>query len=416
YDPLGYYHFPEGTLPIYGNGERYRDAIAQFSPQGAQELAGLDQRFLAMYQGFREIPLLGLRSDWKFFPWLLTHYPLQLLKLLPQLPSLNSSVGQMMDQSVQDPWVRRLLDLECFLLSGMKAHETVAPEMAVMFGERHTSVVDYPVGGSGAIVDALVRGIQRWGGIVRLNAHVDQILVEAGQVKGVRLRRGEVIKAPVVISNATIWDTLTHLLKPEDVPPTYRTQGLQTPLVNSFMHLHLGLRAEGLEHLAVHHVVLHDGERDIAAPGNTCMISIPSVLDPSLAPAGHHVIHAYTLEPWAGWLRDEGYEQRKQQRAEPLYRALERVIPDVRSRVALELIGTPLTHQRYLRRHRGTYGPAIAAGQGIFPGSATPIAGLYRVGDSTRPGIGVPAVAASGILCANSLVSPAQVSALLADL
>ncbi|HEY9764027.1 MAG TPA: FAD-dependent oxidoreductase, partial [Trichocoleus sp.] len=47
YDPLGYYHFPEGTLPIYGNGERYRDAIAQFSPQGAQELAGLDQRFLA---------------------------------------------------------------------------------------------------------------------------------------------------------------------------------------------------------------------------------------------------------------------------------------------------------------------------------------------------------------------------------
>lgn len=416
YDPLGYYHFPEGTLPIYGKGEQYRDEIAHFSPRGAQELADLEQRFLDLYRGLREIPLLSLRSDWKLFPWLLTHYPLQLLKLLPQLPLLGGSVGQMIDQSVQDPWVRRLLDLECFLLSGMKAHETVAPEMAVMYGERHTSVVDYPVGGSGAIIEALVRGVERWGGKIRLNAHVDQVLVEGGQVQGVRLRRGEILKAPVVISNATIWDTITHLLKPEDVPPPYRTQSLQTPLVNSFMHLHLGIRAEGLEDLAIHHVVLHDGEQDIAAPGNTCMISIPSVLDPALAPDGHHVIHAYTLEPWSGWLRDAGYEQRKRQRAEPLYRALERIIPDVRSRVALELIGTPLTHQRYLRRYRGTYGPAIAAGQGVFPGSATPIAGLYRVGDSTRPGIGVPAVAASGILCANSLVSPAQVSALLKGL
>ncbi|HEY9877818.1 MAG TPA: NAD(P)/FAD-dependent oxidoreductase [Leptolyngbyaceae cyanobacterium] len=416
YDPFGYYHFPEGTLPIYGNGRQYRDAIAQFSPQGAQELADLEQRFLALYEGLREFPLLGLRSDWKIFPWLLTQHPLQLLKLLPQLPLLAASVGQIMDQTVQDSWVRRLLDLECFLLSGMKAHETVAPEMAVMFGERHHSVVDYPVGGSGAIIEALVRGVQRWGGTIRLNAHVEQVLVEAGQVQGVRLRRGEVLKAPVVISNATIWDTFTRLLKPEDVPPEYRTQALQTPLVNSFMHLHLGIRAEGLDDLAIHHVVLHDGERDITEPGNTCMISIPSVLDSSLAPEGHHVIHAYTLEPWAGWLRDEGYEQRKRQRAEPLYRALERVIPDVRSRVVLELIGTPLTHQRYLRRHQGTYGPAIAAGQGVFPGSATPIAGLFRVGDSTRPGIGVPAVAASGILCANSLVPPAQVTALLKSL
>ncbi|HEY9297585.1 MAG TPA: all-trans-retinol 13,14-reductase, partial [Phormidium sp.] len=75
--------------------------------------------------------------------------------------------------------------------------------------------------------------------------------------------------------------------------------------------------------------------------------------------------------------------------------------PDLKERIHLELIGTPLTHARFLRRYQGTYGPAIAAGQGTFPGPFTPIQGLYRVGDSTLPGIGVPAVAASGILCAN---------------
>jgi phytoene dehydrogenase-like protein len=67
-------------------------------------------------------------------------------------------------------------------------------------------------------VDALVRGLKRWGGELRLNAHVEQILVEAGRVVGVRLRQGEVLKAPIVISNATIWDTYTKLLRKKTYP------------------------------------------------------------------------------------------------------------------------------------------------------------------------------------------------------
>jgi len=118
------------------------------------------------------------------------------------------------------------------------------------------------------------------------------------------------------------------------------------------------------------------------------------------------VVHAYTLEPHDNWQRDNCYQERKKERSQSLYRALERVIPDIRQRVVLELIGTPLTHADYLRRDRGTYGAAIAAGQGMFPSTHTPISGLYRVGDSTMPGIGIPAVAASGILCANTLVQP----------
>jgi phytoene dehydrogenase-like protein len=285
-----------------------------------------------------------------------------------------------------------------------------------MLGERTRAGVEYPVGGSGAIVDALVRGLKRWGGELRLNAHVEQILVESGKAVGVQLRQGEIIKAPVVISNATIWDTYNQLLLKEDLPPSYRDASLKTPAVESFMHLHLGIRAQGLENLTGHHVVVHDANKDITEPGNTCMISIPSVWDASLAPEGHHVVHAYTLEPYEGWHRDGGYEEKKKTRSQPLFKALERVIPDIRDRIVLELIGTPLTHSHYLRRHQGTYGPAIAAGKGMFPGSQTPISGLYRVGDSTMPGIGVPAVAASGILCANTLVTPQQTLELLEHL
>ncbi|MGA7932438.1 MAG: NAD(P)/FAD-dependent oxidoreductase [Kovacikia sp.] len=415
YDPLGHYHFPEGTFPVYRDAERYRAAVEQVSPQAAAELLRLEKRLLALYDALRGIPTLALRADLNLIPVLLGRYLPSLLKLLPHLGVIQGSVADLM-KDVHDPWLRRLIDLECFLLSGLKAEGTIAPEVAFMFGERTRSVVDYPIGGSGAIVQALLRGFQRWHGQLHLGAHVEQILVESGRAVGVRLQTGKVLSAPIVISNATVWDTFTKLLKPEDLPIAYRQQMVETPAIASFMHLHLGIRAEGLESLTGHHVIVHDPNRDITTPGNTCMVSIPSVWDPSLSPLGHHVIHAYTLEPYETWQRNSSYKQDKRERAAPLFQALERVIPDLRQRIVLELIGTPLTHAHYLRRYQGTYGPAIVAGRGTFPGSQTPISGLYRVGDSTLPGIGVPAVAASGILCANSLVKPEQTAALVKKL
>lgn len=413
YDPLGHYHFPDRTLAIYGDASRYQASLAEISPEAAIELQTLTEKMLAIYRPLGAIPTLALRADGWLLPVLAQRYPKAMLQLIPQLRGLGRSMGDFVEQTVQDPWLRRLIDLECFLLSGMKAHGTVAPEMAFMFGERTTSVIDYPIGGSGALVEALVRGLNRWGGTLRLGTHVNKIWVEHNQAQGVILKTGERIRADTVISNATLWDTCNQLLAKTDLPQRYRQTSLDTAAVDSFMHLHLGIRAEGLEDLTIHHVVVHDTDQDITTPGNTCMISIPSVLDPSLAPAGHHGVHAYTLEPWAGWQRDADYGAKKAAKAQTLIRALQKVIPDICDRIVLKLIGTPLTHQRFLRRHQGTYGPAIAAGQGLFPSCKTPIKGLYRVGDSTLPGIGVPAVAASGILCANSLVSPREAAALL---
>ncbi|MEL7142092.1 MAG: NAD(P)/FAD-dependent oxidoreductase [Cyanobacteria bacterium J06643_4] len=413
YEPFGYYHFPEGTLPVFGNGEKYRQAIEQFSPGAANELRQLEEHLLKIYAPLKQIPTLALRADWQLAFLLLRHYSRALAKILPVLPDLGRSMGEVMAPYIQSPWVKRLLDLECFLLSGMTCDETVAPEMAFMFGERSHSVIDYPIGGSGALVEALVRGLKKWGGQLRLGTHVDKIITENKRTRGVLLKDGEHIYAPIVISNATIWDTYHHLLSPEDLPPDYRAKKLDTPTVDSFMHLHLGIRADGLSDIPIHHVVVHNNEASVTQPGNTCMVSIPTVLDPQQAPEGYHTVHAYTLEPFDGWEKDDHYEQKKREKAETLFRAIEKIIPDVRDRIALELIGTPLTHSRFLRRYKGTYGPAIAAKEGRFPSGKTPVKGLYLVGDSTLPGIGVPAVAASAILCANSLVTLKESEGLL---
>lgn len=61
------------------------------------------------------------------------------------------------------------------------------------------------------------------------------------------LSESSILKAPIVISNASIWDTYTQLLDPDHLPASERQAALATPTVDSFMHLHLGIRADSLE-------------------------------------------------------------------------------------------------------------------------------------------------------------------------
>ena len=62
----------------------------------------------------------------------------------------------------------------------------------------------------------------------------------------------------------------------------------------------------------------------------------------------------------------------QEERSQCLWQALERFIPDIRDRAELTLVGTPLTHERFLNRHKGTYGAAISAASGSFPRTTNP--------------------------------------------
>ncbi|WP_373527729.1 phytoene desaturase family protein, partial [Nostoc sp.] len=333
--------------------------------------------------------------------------------------------SRIIDGVVKDPFTRNWLNLLCFLLSGLPADGTSTAEVGFMFADwyRQDAVLEYPIGGSGALVEALVQGLERHGGKLILGAHVEQVLVEGNRAVGVRLRDRQEIRArKAVISNASIWDTL-KLLPETAIPKRFRTKRQGTPECDSFMHLHLGIDAQGLQsNLRCHYIVVNNWEEGMTAPQNVVVISIPSTLDPSLAPPGKHVIHVYTPgnEPYAIWQgmdrKSQEYAQQKRSRAEVMWQALERIIPDIRSRCEVTLVGTPLTHERFLRRHQGSYGPAIPAGSAMFPGPGTPLPGLMCCGDSTFPGIGLPAVAASGMIAANTLAPVKQHLAMLQDI
>ncbi len=416
YDTWGVY-IPEGEFDTTVGADQFCDLLKTIrGPKAIQEWQQLQRVMEPLGKAATALPPAAVRFDLGVLQTV-APYAWDLLRNGPQMARLMGPFSNILNRTVTDPFICNWINLLCFLLSGLPADGTSAAEMAFMFAEWYRPGVqlDYPIGGSGAMVDALVRGLEKHGGTLKLNAYVDQILVEQDRATGVRLRSGEMLQArQAVISNASIWDTL-KLLPDGAVPKSFWEKHQNTPQCESFMHLHLGIDGTGIRpDLACHYIVVNDWQMGIDAPQNVVLVSIPSVLDPSLAPPGKHTIHVYTPgnEPYDLWQgldrRSPAYAELKQQRSQVMWQALERIIPDIRERVAVNLTGTPLTHERFLRRHRGTYGPAISAKEGLFPSPQTPLRGLLCTGDSTFPGIGLPAVAASGMITANTLASVGQ--------
>ncbi|NEQ50279.1 MAG: NAD(P)/FAD-dependent oxidoreductase [Leptolyngbya sp. SIO3F4] len=403
---------PEGDFATTVGADQFCEILQNLRGADAvQEWRELQQIMQPLGAAAIALPPAAMRFDYKALQTV-RHFLPSLLRQTPQVGKLIGPFSRIMNRVVQDDFARNWLDMLCFLLSGLPADGTIAAEVAFMFADWYRPGVqlDYPQGGSASLVAALVRGLKKYGGELKLNVHIEKILLDGDQVRGVRLRDGEeIIATKAVISNASIWDTLKLLPKSPKKLQHFINKRQTTPECDSFMHLHLGIDATGLDNLACHYIVVNDWSCGIDAPQNLVLISIPSVLDPTLAPAGKHTIHVYTPgnEPYALWAeldrRSPEYIKLKQQRAEIMWQALKRIIPDIRLRCDITLVGTPVTHSRFLRRHHGSYGPAIRAGKGVFPGPRTPIKNLWCCGDSIFPGIGLPAVAASGMVLANTL-------------
>ena len=238
---------------------------------------------------------------------------------------------------------------------------------------------------------------------------VDKIEIdERGRAVGVILRKnGQRIRAKkALVSNISVWDLMkSGIVDREKFPATFLKEREDTPGSKSFMHLHVGFTAtrEELCKLQAHYMFIKGWSLGVEATDNAVLLSIPSVHDESLSPPGFGVLHAYlpATEDFTNWegldRKSIEYQQLKESRSAYLWSSIEKVIPDIRTRTIVSRMGTPLTHQRFLRRFKGTYGPAIKAGESSFPFPATPVKGLLLCGDSCFPGIGVPAVAGSGL-------------------
>ena len=260
----------------------------------------------------------------------------------------------------------------------------------------------------GVIAEKLVAGLESHGGAIRYQSRVAQVLIENGQAVGVKLASGEELWARRVVSNATRWDTFGGLVDQEHTPKAETTWRRRYKPSPSFLSLHLGIDAAVVpEGFHCHHLLLERWE-EMEAEQGVVFVSMPTLLDPALAPEGRHILHSFTPSDIEHWkqLSSAEYKAKKAADAAGLVQRLEAILPGLGGAIRHQEIGTPRTHRRFLGRMGGSYGPIPALrlpGLLPMPFNRTGLRGLYCVGDSCFPGQGLNAVAFSGFACAHRI-------------
>jgi phytoene dehydrogenase-like protein len=134
---------------------------------------------------------------------------------------------------MKDPFIKKWFDYLAFALSGENAAHTQAAPIAYMMRDLHNegAVLDYPMGGMEALIQAMVSGIVKHGGELRLNSRVESMIIEENNngkatCKGVVLSDGTRIKATkAVVCNAPLWN-MARILQ-DSIPPMHRRRLLQ---------------------------------------------------------------------------------------------------------------------------------------------------------------------------------------------
>jgi prolycopene isomerase len=413
------YHLP-GGLNVAVDRD-YEAFIARLSALFPHEAKGIRAFYDTCWQVFNcldAMPLLSL-EDPAYLAKVFFRAPLACLGLARWLPF---NVGDVARKHIRDEQLLKLIDMECFCWSVMPADLTPMINAGMVFSDRHAGGINYPKGGVGVIAEKLVAGLESHGGEIRYKARVTQVLIENDQAVGVRLADGEEIRARRVVSNATRWDTFETEQESADVQrprtaalvdaahtpkaeTTWRRRYKPSP---SFLSLHLGVEASVIpEGFHCHHLLLEDWS-EMEGEQGVIFVSIPTLLDPSLAPEGRHIVHTFTPSDIKHWnqLSPSDYKAKKAADAARLVQRLEAILPGLGSAILHQEIGTPRTHRRFLGRMGGSYGPIPALrlpGLLPMPFNRTGLQNLYCVGDSCFPGQGLNAVAFSGFACAHRI-------------
>jgi phytoene dehydrogenase-like protein len=265
-------------------------------------------------------------------------------------------------------------------------------------------------GGPGALTGAMAAAARAAGADIRTGASVARIVVRNERVVGVVLSTGEEIAARAVVSGADPKTTFLTLIDPVDLTPdfltklrNYRSHGTVAKLNLALSALPAFTGAPGPEALSGR---IHIGpeidylERafDHAKYGELSTepwldVSIPSILDPQLAPDGAHVMSVYVhVAPYT--LRGTTWDTARNALRTAVLGTLARFAPGIETTIVAEQIVTPVE----LERDYGFFGGHIFHGELALDQLLTmrpvlgqaqyrgPIGGLYLCSGGTHPG------------------------------
>jgi prolycopene isomerase len=281
--------------------------------------------------------------------------------------------------------------------------------------------VFYPKGGMGKVSEAMADSLLRSGGEIFLGTEADQILIKDGKVEGVLTEDGRIFQSLLTICDVNP-NRLAQML-PQEFRKSFGRKMEQFEYSLSCFILYLAtdlnLNEMGLPYftylrslsdLEEEYRMMRRGE---VPKTPTLIVSVPTLLDPSLAPKGQHIIKVLAAAPYHyqerwGAGNSETYRRIKEEFCQKILRQLElRLIPGLKNNLLFCEAATPLTLERYTGNEQGAmYGLASTPEQigNGRPSHLTPIPGLFQVGHYTRPSHGIVGASLSGLFAARSIL------------
>ncbi|CAN5876909.1 hypothetical protein BH23PLA1_BH23PLA1_39820 [soil metagenome] len=245
------------------------------------------------------------------------------------------------------------------------------------------------------------------GGRIELNTRVEQIEVENGQARGVRLADGRRLPAKVVVSNGDVANTYRKLIAPE-----HRRKWTDRRLERMRYAMSLFVIYFGTDrtypHLPHHSIVLgprYEGllndifDRKVLADDFSLYLHTPTRTDPTLAPPGGECFYVLSPVPHLGGGQD--WDTLKEEYADRILRSLEQkhLVPNLRQHLVTKRIFTPKDFETRLDAFLGSafqFEPILTQSAWFRPhNKSEDVEGLYFVGAGTHPGAGLPGVVSS---------------------
>ena len=325
------------------------------------------------------------------------------------------NIYDILKENFDNPLLKGALSLDAVLgtNSGPRSNNSVFTALHRMSGNTGESAgaASIPLGGMGAVTDALSAAARKFGAEIRTGSPVSSILLEDDKISGVQLASGEKISASVVISNADPKTTIMDLLGARHVEAGFAQKIGNIRMQGNAAKLHLAL--DGLPAFkGVSQEQL--GERLVIAPTveyverafnhskygeysrlPVAEITIPSIHDSSLAPDGKHVLSA--IIQYAPRNLGAGWSAGKEGFMENVMELLSAYAPDIREKTSVAELLTPEDIENDFRIAGGHWHHGeMSLDQFLMlrpvPKSAqykTPVDGLYFCGAGCHPGGGV---------------------------
>ena len=331
------YHLPNKfDISVDKNYEKFINKLSATFPKEKEGIRKFYDTCSNVFRCLDSMPLLSIEDPSYLFK-VFFKSPLSCLGLARWLPV---NAGDVARKFIKDPELLRFIDIECFCWSVMPALKTPMINAGMVFTDRHVGGINYPRGGVGKIAEKLVSGIEKLGSKIRYKANVTEILIKDEKAVGVRLSNGEEIYSNIIVSNSTRWDTFgledkkKGLIANKNVPKSeYKWAETYKPSP-SFVSIHLGVEKNIIkDNFNCHHIIVENWD-NLENEKGVVFVSIPTLLDSSLAPDGKHIVHAFTpssMNEWEGLSRKE-YLQKKEEYFSFLIDRISTIIPNLQKK------------------------------------------------------------------------------------